>query len=82
MPTELRLVSRSQMDFNSVLNELNFKRVNAADILTELSVLMEKFKQTDLAGIEPDKTNWVMGQIRNRALGNMSLTELSKSIAG
>jgi glutamyl-tRNA(Gln) amidotransferase subunit E len=69
-----------KMDFNSILNELNFKRVKAKDILSEIPILVEKFQSIKPGKDEADKTNWVMGQLRNLAMGNINLSELSKKI--
>jgi glutamyl-tRNA(Gln) amidotransferase subunit E len=69
-----------KMDFISILNELNFRRVQPGEILSEIPILNEKFRSNDAEEAERDRANWVMGQLRNLALGNMSLTELSDQV--
>jgi glutamyl-tRNA(Gln) amidotransferase subunit E len=69
-----------KMDFGSILNELNFKRVKPDDIVLEIPILLDKFKADGSPENETNKNNWVMGQLRNLALGNMNLAELSKKI--
>ena len=68
-----------KMDFESILLEMNFKKVGKREILDEISILNDKFKDNN----NPDdkqRINWVMGQLRKLAIGNMNLTELSKKV--
>jgi glutamyl-tRNA(Gln) amidotransferase subunit E len=74
------LLEHPKMDFESILMEMNFKRVDAKDIIDKIPVLMEKFNKDSIDPREEDRKNWVMGQLRNLAIGNMSLTELSRNI--
>ncbi len=70
-----------QMDFDSILTSINFKKYSMDEITSKLPVLYEKFlegKENTVS--ETDLVNWVMGRLRNIALGNVNLTELSKEI--
>lgn len=69
-----------KMDFDSILNEINFRKVAKKEILDKIPVLMEKFNQSQRNGIEGNRKNWVMGQLRKLAIGNMNLKELSDAI--
>ena len=70
-----------QMDFDSILTSINFKKYSMDEITSKLPVLYEKFMEgKDGAVSETDLKNWVMGRLRNIALGNVNLTELSKEI--
>jgi len=70
-----------QMDFESILTSINFKKYSMDEITSKLPVLYEKFLVgKENAVSETDLTNWVMGRLRNIALGNVNLTELSKQI--
>ncbi len=76
-----QIFEHPKMNFNSILSRINFKRYTMDEITSELPVLYEKFiedKDGDIS--ETDLVNWVMGQLRNIALGNVKLSELSKEI--
>jgi len=74
------LLEHPKMDFESILLEMNFKRVKSQDIVDKLPVLIEKFNKDSADPDAENKVNWVMGQIRKLAIGNMSLTKLSEQI--
>lgn len=70
-----------QMDFESVLVSINFKRVDKKEIISHVPFLKEKFK-TIRKKHEPEfEVKWVMGELWKRAIGNISMKELSKIIA-
>ncbi|MFK5856878.1 MAG: Glu-tRNA(Gln) amidotransferase subunit GatE [Bacteroidota bacterium] len=70
-----------QMDFESILTSINFKKYSLKEITSKLPLLYEKFQESKVK-VESDikRKNWVMGMLRNIALGNVNLTELSKEI--
>ncbi len=74
------LVEHPQMDFESILTSLGFKKYTKDEILSKLPLLYEKFKEDKDMIIESDLRDWVMGKLRNIAMGNMELCELSKEI--
>ncbi len=74
------IIEHPKMDFTSVLSELNFRKVKSVEILDEIPILKEKFVPKNDEPNETDRTNWIMGQLRRRALGNMDLKELSEKI--
>ena len=74
------LVQHPKMDFESVLNAINFKRYSEDNILEKIPTLIHKFAEGKDNIIESDMVNFVMGQLRNIALGNMDLKELSDKI--
>ena len=69
-----------KMDFTSILSELNFKKVTSAEILEEIQILNEKFEPKNDKTDNTDRINWIMGQLRKLALGNMDLKELSEKV--
>jgi glutamyl-tRNA(Gln) amidotransferase subunit E len=69
-----------KMDFESVLTSIGFKRVKKEEILAKATFLNEKFKQIGKSDSAESRSNWVMGELRKIALGNMDLTELSNEI--
>jgi glutamyl-tRNA(Gln) amidotransferase subunit E len=75
------LLKHPKMDFTSVLNEMNFKRKSKKEIISNIAVLNEKFRNgKEKQEIEEDRVNWVMGQLRKQAVGNISLAELSEEV--
>jgi len=69
-----------KMDFDSVLTTINFKKSDKDDILQKVSFLKEKFRQVVISDKPGNENKWVMGQLRNLALGNICLKELSEKI--
>ena len=69
-----------KMDYESVLTSIGFKRIKKEDILAKAEFLIEKFKQIGKCTSAECRHNWVMGELRKMALGNIDLTELSKEI--
>lgn len=64
------------MDFESVLTTIHFKKKTKEEIVAPVNFLKEKFKETCSGYTMENETNWVMGQIRKHAIGNMNLKEL------
>jgi glutamyl-tRNA(Gln) amidotransferase subunit E len=74
------MIEHPKMDFESILTSINFKKHSKDAILSKLPLLYEKFAEGKDAISEPDLKDWIMGKLRNIALGNVNLTELSKEI--
>ncbi|OYT17477.1 MAG: Glu-tRNA(Gln) amidotransferase GatDE subunit E [Bacteroidetes bacterium 4572_77] len=70
-----------KMQFDSVLNSMNFKKVEEKAIYDQIPFLMEKFDQLAHVNTHLNKENWVMGQLRKMAMGNISLSKLRKQIS-
>lgn len=70
------------MDFNSVLTSLNFKRRTKEEMLAPIDYLLEKFREIRVSKNDSPiiALNWVMGQLNRQALGNVDLKDLHKSI--
>ncbi|MBN2682588.1 MAG: Glu-tRNA(Gln) amidotransferase subunit GatE [Bacteroidales bacterium] len=69
-----------QMDFDSVLTIIHFKKRSKDQLLAPIGFLVEKFKETGRKHTKENQTNWVMGQLRKQAVGNISLKELRKEV--
>ena len=69
-----------KMEFESVLTTIHFKPNVKNNILDRIPFLKKKFSQIRKSGNAVDEHNWIMGQLRPVALGNISLAELSKHI--
>jgi glutamyl-tRNA(Gln) amidotransferase subunit E len=69
-----------KLDFESVLISIKFKKVAKEQLFGSVPFLKSKFAEiqhTEKAGNEKD---WIMGQLRKMAIGNVSLTELAASL--
>ena len=69
-----------KMEFDSVLTTIKFKRYPKADILAKIPFLKEKFEKIKISDKPQDAINWAMGQLRNSAVGNISMKELVKEV--
>ncbi len=70
-----------KMDFDSVLISIKFKKQEKQDILSRISFLKEKFDNIRRSDKKEDAIDWIMGELREMALGNIGLKELNKEIA-
>jgi len=68
------------MDMASVLTSLKFRKRSKETLLAPVDFLIEKFKAIRRSGNDKGTRDWLMGQIRNQALGNISLAELSQLV--
>ncbi len=71
-----------KMEFDSVLATMKFKSHTPEDILARVSFLQEKFRQVCLVrkNRAANELNWIMGQLRPLAVGNVSLALLRDKI--
>lgn len=65
-----------KMDFESVLTSINFRRKPKEEIEAKIAFLKEKFTEIGISDEEEDRVNWIMGQIRPIAIGNIPLIEV------
>lgn len=76
------LVQHPKMEFESILNAIKFKRYSMDDITCKIPILTDKFIEGKEIISETDLINFVMGQLRNMALGNVDMEALSNEITG
>lgn len=69
-----------KIDFDSVLEQLNFKKISDENILSHISFLKQKFEETCRTPGKDNEVNWIMGEINHVAIGNIKLSELSKKV--
>lgn len=74
------LMENPKMDFPSILTSLKFRKRSKDDLLAPVSFLVEKFKEIRKSKDQEAILNWLMGQIRSQALGNIPLNEYSQLI--
>ncbi|MBI2420444.1 MAG: Glu-tRNA(Gln) amidotransferase GatDE subunit E, partial [Ignavibacteriales bacterium] len=65
-----------KIDFNSILMGLNFKPTEKAEILTRIEFLKRVFNAHGRSKDPEAEANWLMGQVRKIAEGNVDLHEL------
>ncbi|MDZ7743281.1 MAG: Glu-tRNA(Gln) amidotransferase subunit GatE [Bacteroidota bacterium] len=75
------LYEHPKMDFDSVLTSIKFKKQDRKDIFSRISFLKEKFDNIRRSAKKENAVNWIMGELREMALGNISLSELNREIA-
>jgi len=74
------LYDHPKMDFDSVLSSLNFKKISEDDIISLIPFLKNKFSQTAKNKTPENEKNWIMGELRKKAIGNIALSTLAKHI--
>ena len=67
----------SQMEFESVLNSLEFEKYNKESILKNVSSLQSMFSKINRSKNPEAAEKWIMGNLRPIALGNLPLRELN-----
>ncbi len=76
----VELYQQPNMRFESILEQLDFKRRDKEKLKSYIPLLSEKFDQINTSKEADAKFHWVMGQIRNKAIGNIALTDLAKIV--
>ena len=74
------LVQHPNMEFNSVLTSLNFRRLTKDALIAPVGFLIEKFKEIRKSEEKNKTRKWLMGQLRKQAIGNISLSEFSQLV--
>ncbi len=69
-----------KMDLDSVLISIGFKKMDADQILSNTGFLREKFRAIRRKPDREAEVNWLMGQLREHAIGNIDLRELRMSL--
>ncbi len=68
------------MQFESVLTSLKFKKRTKEELYAPIDFLISKFKEINKKDNEDNMPKWVMGQMQSMALGNIELKELYDKI--
>lgn len=69
-----------KMEFESVLTSIGFKQIDKREILAKIPFLKEKFDKIKVSSNPQNGVDWAMGQLRNTALGNISMRELASKV--
>ncbi len=69
-----------KMDMGSVLTSIKFKHSNKEEITKHIPFLREKFAKIRFSDNKENEDNWIMGQLQQMAIGNISMKELKKLV--
>lgn len=69
-----------KIDFPSILESIKFKKIEIDDLLAKVPFLKVKFAEIRNSDDLAKEKEWIMGQLRMMAIGNINLTELSNLI--
>ena len=72
----LRYLRDNQLDFDSILTTLNFKKIRIEEIEARIPFLREKYKEIATSTDPGAETRWIMGELRKTATGNIKLPDL------
>jgi len=74
------LYEHPKMRYESILTTLHFKKRSMVELIAPLDFLYEKFLDGK-ENVNPDKAvNWLMGQVKKQAVGNVNLRDLSNKV--
>ena len=74
------LYQHGQINFDSILKNLKFKKKTRQKIFKVIPSLRKKFQKIKMSKNSNADINWIIGQLRNNALGNISLKDLKTEI--
>jgi glutamyl-tRNA(Gln) amidotransferase subunit E len=69
------------MDLQSVLTTVDFKRLSHEEILAPLPILKEKFKKIATSKDPAAAGRWIAGHVRKLALGNLPMRKVTEQLA-
>lgn len=69
------------IDFSSLLDQIKFKRCTEKKLKSYISIFDNKFDEICHSKDSQARYHWVMGQLREKALGNIPLSKLSKIVS-
>lgn len=71
---------KPKIDFLSILALINYKKISEKQLLADLSFLKKKHSDICHSNNSEARYNWLMGQIRPKAIGNISLAKLKETV--
>lgn len=74
------LYAHPQMVFESVLTAIGYKQFNRQQIYSQVSFLKNKFAEIRISPKAEAESDWIMGQLRPMAIGNISMSDLRQYI--
>ncbi len=81
LPKMLKEIYRyPNMDLDSVLRTVGYRKTDIQYIYSQIPILIRKFQEIRFSGQADACVAWVMGQLRQPALGNIRLAELKTQV--
>ncbi|MDA3911718.1 MAG: Glu-tRNA(Gln) amidotransferase subunit GatE [Bacteroidales bacterium] len=74
------LYEHPNMDFPSILETIKFKRSTEDNIMKNVPLLIEKYEKEGRKQCKTAEKDWISGQLRKQAIGNMNLKTLANNI--
>jgi len=74
------LYQHPKMDIDSILESIKFKKKKTKDIADHIPFLIDKFLKIRRKTDDTSMINWVMGELRKSAIGNVDFDDLKKMI--
>ncbi|MDA3868006.1 MAG: Glu-tRNA(Gln) amidotransferase subunit GatE [Salinivirgaceae bacterium] len=74
------IYEQPQMEFDSVLTDVRYKPHSKEEILAPVDFLREKYREIGRVQTEQAENNWIMGELRHRAMGNMEYKTLMNEL--
>ncbi len=71
------LYEHPKMDFESVIHSIKFNKIPEEQIISMIPFLKNKFEQIAVNPSGSNSTDWIMGELRRKAVGNIPLNKLS-----
>ncbi len=69
-----------QMDFESVLATLKFKKIPEEEILDKVPFLVQMAEKSGVSDNTETRIRWIMGELHKIALGNIPMKRLKEHI--
>ncbi|ALO15503.1 Glu-tRNA(Gln) amidotransferase subunit GatE [Salinivirga cyanobacteriivorans] len=74
------IYEQPQMEFESVLTDIRYKPHGKEEIIAPVDFLREKFREIGRKTNHDAENNWIMGELRHRAMGNLDYATLKKEL--
>jgi glutamyl-tRNA(Gln) amidotransferase subunit E len=74
------LYKHPKMDFESILLSIKFNKIPEEQIISMIPFLKDKFAKIAIHPSDQNMKNWIMGELRRKAAGNIPLSKLSEFI--
>jgi len=74
------LYEHPKLEFESVLTTLKFKKIPAEEIISKIGFLKEIYGKTGRSQKNEKAMNWIMGELRPSAVGNIKLAALKAEV--
>ncbi len=74
------LFEHPNMDMESILTTIRFKKRTKDEITAPVGFLKDKYREVGRNKTPEDEANWVMGELRAQAEGNLPLNELKRIV--